>query len=154
MKLWIIVAIAIALAASPAVCAAIRGAGAAERTIAGRIQDALGRPLAGVELELQSAAGKAIERSISGATGAFVFRKVVAGTYAIVARRTGFKSATATTTVAVGNATVVKISMESEQALELPILAARLNQARNLLSPETGSTVYRFSQKNIHELPQ
>jgi TonB dependent receptor/Carboxypeptidase regulatory-like domain/TonB-dependent Receptor Plug Domain len=154
MKLWTIVAIAIALAASPAVCAAIRGAGATERTIAGRVQDALGRPLAGVELELQSAAGKAISRSISGATGAFVFRRVVAGTYAIVARRTGFKPATAIVTIAVGNAAVVKISMESEHALELPVLAARLNQARNLLSPETGSTVYRFSQKNIHELPQ
>jgi outer membrane receptor protein involved in Fe transport len=154
MKVWTMVALAIALAAPPAVCAAIRGASAAERTIAGRVEDALGRPLAGVELELQSAVGNAIGRSISDAKGEFLFRKVVAGTYAIVARKTSFKPATTIITVAVGNATAVKIPMESEGALALPVIAARLNQARNSLSPETGSTVYRFSQKNIHELPQ
>jgi hypothetical protein len=41
MKLWIMVALAIALASTPAVCAAEHGAGAAERTIAGTVQDAL-----------------------------------------------------------------------------------------------------------------
>ena len=154
MKLWIIVAVAVALTATTAVAAGVLSAGAAERTIAGRVQDALGRPLAGVELELQSAVGKPIARSISGARGEFLFRKVGAGTYAIVARRNGFKPATAIITVAAGNASVIKISMESERALDLPVIAARLNQARNSLSPETGSTIYRFSQKNIHELPQ
>ncbi|HJU11067.1 MAG TPA: TonB-dependent receptor, partial [Candidatus Binataceae bacterium] len=130
------------------------GVATPELTIAGRVQDALGRPLAGVELELQSAVGKTIARSISAATGDFLFHKVVAGTYAIVARKSGFKPATAIITVARGNAKIVNISMESERAVDLPVIAARLNQARNSLSPETGSTVYRFSQKNIHELPQ
>jgi hypothetical protein len=154
MKPRIIAVVAVALTATLAVAAGGLSAGTAEPTIAGRVQDALGRPLAGVELELQSAAGKAVERSISGATGEFSFRRVVAGTYAIVARRTGFKPATTIITVAVGNATVVRISMEAERALDLAVIAARLNQARNSLSPETGSTVYRFSQKNIYELPQ
>jgi outer membrane receptor protein involved in Fe transport len=154
MKLWIIVAVAVVLTATPPVAARVLDAGAAERMIVGRVQDALGRPLAGVELELQSAVGKAMARSISAATGKFLFRQVVAGTYAIIARRTGFKPATTIIMVSAENATVVKISMESERALDLPVIAARLNQARNSLSPETGSTVYRFSQKNINELPQ
>jgi outer membrane receptor protein involved in Fe transport len=154
MKLWIMVALAIALAATPTVCTAEQGAGAAEQTIAGTVQDALGRPLIGVKLELQSAVGKPVARSISGSAGKFLFRKVVSRTYAIVARRTGFKPATAIVTVAAGNAQPVKISMESEQALNLSVIAARLNQARNSLSPETGSTVYRFTDKNINELPQ
>jgi hypothetical protein len=49
MKLWIMVALAIALAATPTVCTAEQGAGAAEQTIAGTVQDALGRPLIGVK---------------------------------------------------------------------------------------------------------
>jgi outer membrane cobalamin receptor len=154
MRAWLIaVLLAVAFAVSPA-CAAERGAGATERTIAGMVQDALGRPLVGVTLELQSAAGKTIASSTSGLAGKFLFHKVPLGTYAIIARRASFKTATVIVTIAAGNAQVVKISMESKQALALPVLAARLNQARNSLSPETGSTVYRFSQKNIHELPQ
>jgi hypothetical protein len=149
----IAVLLAVMFAVTPA-CAAESGAGATERTIAGTVQDALGRPLAGVKLELQSAAGKVVARSTSGSAGKFLFRKVPLGTYAIIARRASFKSATAIVTIAAGNAQAVKISMESKQPLALPVIAARLNQARNSLSPETGSTVYRFSQKNIDELPQ
>jgi outer membrane receptor protein involved in Fe transport len=154
MKLWVSVVLVVALAATPPVGAGEPSAGAAERTIAGRVQDVLGRPLARAQLELQSAGGKAVAHSTSDATGKFLFRQPGAGTYAIVARRTGFKTATAIITVSAGHATVVKISMESERALALPLAAARLNQARNSLSSETGSTVYRFSQKNINELPQ
>jgi outer membrane receptor protein involved in Fe transport len=148
------VALAIVLAARPAIYAADRGAGAVEWTITGTVEDALGRPLAGVKLELQSAVGKTVARSTSLSAGKFLFRQVVSGTYAIVARRTGLKPATAIVTVAAGNPKHVKISMESEQALNLPVIAARLNQVRNSLSPETGSTVYRFTDKNINELPQ
>ena len=43
--------------------------------------------------------------------------------------------------------------MESEQPLSVAIIAT-LNRARNALSPETGSTVYRFTDKNIDQLPQ
>jgi outer membrane receptor protein involved in Fe transport len=154
MRLRIIIALlAVAFSVTP-VCAARLGAGAAERTITGTVQDALGRPLAGVTVELQSVAGQTIASSTSGSTGKFLFHKVPLGTYAIVARGASFKPATAIVTVAAGSAQAVKISMESQQALDLPVLAARLNQARNSLSPETGSTVYRFSQKNLHELPQ
>jgi outer membrane cobalamin receptor len=154
MRLRLIaVLLAVTFAVTPAGAAEL-GAGAPERTIAGTVQDVLGRPLAGVKLELQSAAGKTIASSTSGSAGKFLFRKVPLGTYAIIARSASFKTATAIVTIAAGNARAVKISMESERALDLPVIAARLNQARNSLSPETGSTVYRFSQKNINDLPQ
>jgi hypothetical protein len=50
--------------------AAAPGAGTTERTIAGTVRDVLGRPIAGVELELQSVSGKTVARSvpIDGAT--------------------------------------------------------------------------------------
>lgn len=154
MRFPIIVALLVIALAAGRVRAVERGGGAAEPTIVGVVRDALGRPLAGVKLELQSAAGATIARSTSGVGGKFVFRKVAPGTYAIVARMKSFKPATTIVTIAAGSAKPVGISMESKRALSLPVIAARMNQARNSLSPETGSTVYRFTDKNIHELPR
>lgn len=140
------------MAASP--ChAAGKDAVPTRRQIAGAVRDALGRPLAGVRLELQSVAGAIVARSISGAKGKFLFRKVAPGIYAIVARKTGFKPATAIVTVAAKNPNNVRLSMQSKEALNLPVIAARMNRARNSLSPETGSTVYRFTGRNISQLP-
>ena len=36
----------------------------------------------------------------------------------------------------------------------MAVVAQRLNKARNSLSPETGGSVYRFSEKAIQDLPQ
>ncbi len=44
--------------------------------------------------------------------------------------------------------------MEAERPLTLKMMAARLDQARNALSPETGSTAYRFDQQAITRLPE
>lgn len=154
MKVWLIVALlAIAFAVTPA-RAAEPGAGAGERGITGAVRDALGRPLAGVELELRSAASKPVARSSTDRAGKFSFPKVASGVYAIAAHKNGFKPAIEMVTVAATNPKPVKIAMESEQALNLPVIAARLNRARNSLSPETGSTVYRFTDKDINQLPQ
>jgi outer membrane receptor protein involved in Fe transport len=155
MKLGVIAALlAVALAAMPSACAADWGAGKKQRTITGTVEDALGHPLAGVKLGLKSAAGKTVVRSTTDRAGKFYFRQLAPGIYAILARRIGFKPATVIVPVTAANVRPVKISMESAQALNLPVIAARLNRARNSLSPETGSTVYRFSDKNINELPQ
>ncbi len=154
MRFWVLAAVlSIAFTVTPA-RAARQDASAAERTIAGAVQDALGRPLAGVELELQSATGATVAHVTSGAAGKFSFRKVAAGTYAVVARRHGFKPATAIVTVGAANPKPVTIALESQEALSTRAIAARMNEARNSLSPETGSTVYRFTEKDIHQLPQ
>lgn len=129
-------------------------AGAEAVTVTGAVNDALGRPLAQVKLELRSAAGKTVGRATSDAQGRFSFRRVEPGIYAVIARKKGFKPATAIITVAGASAKPVRVSMESEKALSLPVIAKRLNEARNALSPETGSTVYRFTDKAINQLPQ
>ena len=46
------------------------------------------------------------------------------------------------------------LALQSEAALSLAVVAQRLNKARNSLSPETGGSVYRFSEKAIQDLPQ
>lgn len=52
------------------------------------------------------------------------------------------------------NSKPIKIAMQSERPLDLPVIAARLNRARNSLSPETGSTVYRFTEHHLNQLAQ
>jgi len=119
--------------------------------ITGTITDALGRPLANVNLELRSNSNKSIGHSATDVRGKFRFKNIPAGVYIIVAWKQGFRPATVV--VAGGALKPLALAMESEQPLNVAIIAT-LNQARNALSPETGSTVYRFTEKNINQLPQ
>jgi outer membrane receptor protein involved in Fe transport len=66
----------------------------------------------------------------------------------------GFKPATAIVTVATGPVAPVALALESAAPLSLAVVAKRLNVARNGLSPETGSSTYRFSEQAITQLPQ
>ena len=122
--------------------------------IAGVIKDALGRPLAGVKLSLQNGEGKVGATAESGADGSFVFKGVAPGVYAVVVQKAKFKTATTIVTVAAQGAKPVQIALESEAALSLEVVAKRLDKARNSLSPETGGSVYRFSETAIQDLPQ
>ncbi len=124
------------------------------QTIGGKVTDALGRPLAGVSLLLQDAAGKTAGHAESGPVGHFVFKGVAPGVYAIKAEKPNFKVATAIVSVTPNGAKTVTLALESQAALSMAVVAQRLNKARNGLSPETGGSVYRFSEKAIQALPQ
>jgi hypothetical protein len=122
--------------------------------VSGTVSDALGRPVNGALLILQREDGQIVARTKSQTSGHFEFTDIRLGTYAIVANKSGFATATAIVTVTAGGAKPVEISMEAQAALSMQVVAKRLDVARNGLSPESGSSVYRFSEKAIHELPQ
>ncbi len=124
------------------------------RDITGTVNDALGRPLAGVSISLQDSSGKVAGKTRSDSQGHFIFGKLAPGVYAVMAEKPEFKTATAIVTVTATGAKPVELAMESEVALSLQVVAKRLDQARNSLSPQTGGSVYRFSDKAIDELPQ
>jgi outer membrane receptor protein involved in Fe transport len=126
----------------------------ARHTITGTVKDALGRTLSGVSLSLQNRSGKVRMKVQSGADGHFTFADVTPGIYAIVAQKSSFKTATAIVTVTSRGAKPVEVALESEAALSMQVVAKRLNQARNSLSPETGGSVYRFNETALQELPQ
>ena len=126
----------------------------APSNISGTVKDALGRPLPGVNLTLQTSRGAVVARTKSASDGAFVFRKVAPGVYAVLADHPNFKHATKIVTLAAASAPLVAVVMQSESALSMAVVAKRLNQARNGLSPVTGGSVYSFSQKAIEQLPQ
>ena len=124
------------------------------QTVTGTVTDALGRPLAGANVELQNSAGKTVAKAKSDAEGRFTFAGVAPGVYAIVAKKGSFKPATSIVSVAASGAKPLTLALQSEAALSLAVVAQRLNKARNSLSPETGGSVYRFSEQAIQDLPQ
>ena len=126
----------------------------ASQLVSGTIIDALGRPVNGVELILQSQDGHIIARARSDRSGHFEFTDIRPGIYAVVANKQGFATATSIETVTASGAKPMAISMEAQTALNMQVTAKRLDVARNGLSTETGSSMYRFSEKAIQEMPQ
>jgi outer membrane receptor protein involved in Fe transport len=123
-------------------------------TISGTVKDALGRPLSGANLTLQTQRGAIVARTKSGSDGTFAFHDVATGAYAVVADQPNFKPATKIVIAAAGGVPSVALVMQAARELSMAVVAKRLNQARNGLSPETGGSVYRFSEKAIEQLPQ
>src|SRR5690348_2969755 len=72
---------------------------APRQSVTGTVDDALGRPLKGADVELQDSAGRTIAKAKSDAEGRFTFAGVAPGVYAVVAKETSFKPATAIVSV-------------------------------------------------------
>jgi outer membrane receptor protein involved in Fe transport len=122
--------------------------------LSGTVQDSLGRPIAGAQVELQGPDGKIAARTRTDAQGRFSFARLPAGTYALMATGPQFKPATKIVALTRGKAATVTLAMQSEQALSLTVVAKRLNVARNGLSPQTGGSIYTFSRQTLADLPQ
>jgi outer membrane receptor protein involved in Fe transport len=131
-----------------------RAEAAASQNITGTVKDALGRPLAEADLILQTQDGKIVGRAKSDQNGHFRFSGIAPGSYAMVANKSGFRTAATIVQVTASGAKPLDVALESETALNLKVAAKRLDLARNGLSPETGSSVYTFSEKAIQQLPQ
>jgi outer membrane receptor protein involved in Fe transport len=126
---------------------------ASTQDVTGTVNDALGRPIASVKLTLQNEQGKTEAETTSDSNGHFTFKGVARGVYAVVADKADFKSGTAIVSVAQNGAKPVQLVLQAKE-LSVAVVAKRLNQSRNALSPETGGSVYRFSEQAIQELPQ
>ncbi len=122
--------------------------------ISGSVKDALGRPIAGVSLTLQDAEGNRLATAASDAEGHFTFRGIATGTYAINAKKAEFKPGIAIVSVGNNGAKPVQLALEAQGVEILTITAKRLDLARNSLSPQTGGSVYKFTQQAIQDLPQ
>ena len=120
--------------------------------VAGVIDDALGRPVPNTDVELHAGNGSLIARTKSNQRGQFAFN-VPAGIYAIFVHRKDFKPNTIIVTAGRGE-NKVEISLEALKPLSMELTTRRLNHERNDLSPQTGSSVYRFTAQTISELPE
>src|SRR5579862_1487700 len=122
--------------------------------VRGTVKDALGRPLAGVSVGLRTPGGTIAARSTSDAEGGFSFQGVAPGTYAVVAEKAQYQTSTAIVTVAAGASAMATVTLAAQTALDVSVSVAKLDQARNGLSPKTGSSQYTFQQSDIDALPQ
>lgn len=137
-----------------AVAANLKSSTTTKYPITGVVKDALGRPLKQARLSIQASNGRVVAHSSSNDAGEFSFSVAARGTYAVVATKEGFKTATAIVTVPAKGAAPLVLAMEAEKEVSLKIAATRLNQSRNSLSPDTGGSKYTFSQQAIQDLPQ
>src|SRR5260370_40818751 len=95
---FVLLVCAIAAAAPPAVAQGGR--------VTGAVHDALGRPLGGARVRLESSDGKVAGQTIADAEGAFAFSNVAPGSYVVAGEKEGCESATSVVTVsAAGQAT-------------------------------------------------
>jgi len=122
-------------------------------TIRGLVRDTLGRPIKLANVTLQAASGEVVAHATTDAQGHFNFSGMTQGIYAVLSDKTGFETGSAIVTLSAGVASTT-ITLASSQAQEIDITAARLVKARNGLSPKTGGSVYKFSAKDINNLPQ
>ncbi|MFM0282217.1 TonB-dependent receptor [Paraburkholderia sediminicola] len=124
-----------------------------DSSITGAIADSSGKPVSKATVTIQDASGKAVGAVQTDAKGHFILDHVNPGTYAIVVTAPGFASGSSIATTTPGKESSVSIALAKSDALDVQVNAQRLNRARNDLLPETGSSVYRFSQSDISDLP-
>ncbi|HEX4329096.1 MAG TPA: TonB-dependent receptor [Burkholderiales bacterium] len=122
-------------------------------SVSGKLSDALGQPIAGAAVQLKGADGKTAAHAQSDARGAFSFTGVAPGVYAVVADKPAFNTGTSIVTVGSGPAPAVALTMASQVALEMKVIAKRPAPARNGVQAATGSSMYSFGRKEIEAMP-
>jgi len=148
---------AISLAIMTVAASAIGAAQKAIRTplrVRGTIKDSLGRPIEGASVQLQDSNGKPSAAVITNKDGSFTLAAPAPGVYALIVSKESFKGGSRVVTIGKAGAQPVEITLESQAALSLAVVARKLDKARNGLSPVTGGSSYTFNEKALEQLPQ
>ncbi|MGZ3237642.1 MAG: TonB-dependent receptor, partial [Burkholderiaceae bacterium] len=126
----------------------------APKEVDGLVNDSLGRPLPDATVNLKAADGHVVGTTHSDKLGHFVFTDIAPGTYAVTVDKPTFQVGTGIVTIDAAAGTATTITMASSKALEIDVTAKRLDRARNGISVETGSSIYRMDHNDIAALPQ
>ena len=141
----------------PALLAAIlffaSPAWAADGSVDGILRDKAGNPLINTQVKLQDGQGGIVKTTISDAAGHYAFSSVAAGSYVVLV--TDKDAVLGSAAVAISESTPVHkdIALSDNQTLNV-VIAQRRQQARNDLSPKTGTSAYAIDQQTIDSLPQ
>ena len=125
---------------------------AAGGEVSGIVRDALQRPLDGVSIRLEAPEGKVVGRSTTGKDGAYMLRGIAPGTYSLIGDKPGFETAVAIVTVPATSASS-DLTLASKEALDLPLTAQKLAEARTEIEPRIGATTYTLTDKAIEAQP-
>ncbi|MEM5403835.1 TonB-dependent receptor [Paraburkholderia unamae] len=123
-------------------------------TLNGTVKDTTGKPVGHAAIVLQDASGAQAGQTTTDATGHFELLHIATGTYAVTVTAPGFAAASQLATTAPASPASVAVVLTRGDTLDVQVNAKRLNEARNGLLPETGSSIYRITQADIHAMPQ
>jgi len=143
MKYRVLFTVAVLFFSSPA--------WAANAVIDGVLRDKTGNPLTNTQVKLQDKEGSIIKTTTSDAQGHYVFSAVDAGNYIVLVTQNDAVLSSAA--VSVKDSGMVHQDIALTDSLVVDITAAR-QQARNDLSPKTGTSAYEMNAQAIDSLPQ
>jgi outer membrane receptor protein involved in Fe transport len=123
-------------------------------TITGTVTDIAGKPVSNANVALQNANGASVGEAKTDAQGRFSVPNVAPGTYAVAVVAPGYSNATSIATTTAGTNASVTVALTKSDTIDVQVNAKRLDQARNGLLPETGSSIYRITQADIQAMPQ
>ncbi len=127
---------------------------AASTQLRGVVNDSIGHPVADAEVTLKTSTGQTVARTHSDKDGKFRLDGP-SGTFEVDVVKTDFKPAAMAVTISAGSSPKpLTVTLATNKPLTLQVLAPRFERALNDLSPETGSSAYRFDEAAIHRLPQ
>jgi outer membrane receptor protein involved in Fe transport len=121
--------------------------------VAGHVKDALERPLPGARVRLEATDGRVVAATTADDQGAFTFRGVAPGTYAVVGEKDAFESATAIVTVTETEGASPELALVSRQPLDLRVAAKRLEEERIRIQPRIGASTYEITSRAIDTQP-
>ncbi|HTH95354.1 MAG TPA: TonB-dependent receptor [Rhodocyclaceae bacterium] len=142
---------ALVVAVPGVACAAVPNAG----NIPALIQDALGRPVIGADVQLQNAAGETLGTARSDNAGRVVFSNIPAGSYALVVKKAGFQSSTGIVLLSADTASkTTTVVLASAAALDVTVQTQAPVASRQKIAAQIGASSYGFSKDDIAALPQ
>lgn len=122
-------------------------------SIQGLVSNNLGQPISGVSISLKRISGEVVANATTDAEGHFNFAAIAPGAYVVLSDKAGYEFNTTNVTLQAGTVNTA-ITLAASQAPEINITVARLEHARNGLSPKTGGSVYHFDAADVQNLPQ
>ncbi len=146
-RLWHLIALAGLLASG-----LVSPCFASAQQVSGTIIDALGRPLAQVNLELQDEHGHAVAHATSGADGRFKIASPKPGVFSLVALKSGFRLANKIVVFPRSAGETISITLGAETALTLPVQTSQLRSPNGVST--TGANKYTVTAQDISNLPR
>ena len=125
---------------------------AATANVDGTLHDKAGAVLANTQVKLQNGQGVVVKIATSDAQGHYKFTGVAAGSYVLLATQKDAVLGSTHLSVAGAEDLHKDLNLSDDQTMNI-VIGQRL-EARNDLSPRTGTSAYTINQQSIEALPQ
>jgi outer membrane receptor protein involved in Fe transport len=127
---------------------------AAQAEVDGIVRDTSGSPLAHAEIKLQDGQGKIVKTALTDAAGHYQFAGVEEGSYVLLATEGDAVLGSRLLTVQGAESLHQDVNLADARTQAMNVVITHWQQARNDLSPKTGTSSYTIDQQAIAALPE